>query len=65
MSEGKMFVAQIHSEPSAVCLVCGGYQFEDSTIINPNIPYLCDRCRAALLKIVESEEAPDGKRTDR
>ena len=43
---------------TAVCLVCGGYQFEDSTIINHNIPYICDRCRAALLKVVESE---DGK----
>lgn len=65
MSEGKIFVAQIHSEPSAVCLVCGALQFEKAEYANRMIPYLCDRCRSALLKLVEREDKPDEKRTDR
>ena len=65
MSESKMFVSQIHSEPSAVCLVCGALQLEKAEYANRMIPYLCDRCRAALRKLVEREDTPDGKRTDR
>ena len=67
MSEGAngiLLVPQPHREPSARCLVCAALEYEKAEYVNLMIPYLCDRCRSALIKVVESEDE-DGKRTDR
>ena len=66
-----MSIIEVHQDDrdyenkTRMCLVC--HSFENKNCVHADVlyPYLCDRCRAALLKIVESEEAPDGKRTDR
>ena len=68
MSEGVngiFLVPQTHSEPSARCLVCASLKYEKAEYVDLMRPYLCDRCRSALLKIVESEDSTDGNRTDR
>ena len=67
MSEGEngiLLVPQLHREPSARCLVCAALEYEKVEYVDLMRPYLCDRCRSALIKVVESED-DDGKRTDR
>lgn len=66
MSEGAngiLLVPQPHIVPSARCLVCTALEYEKVERVDLMRPYLCDRCRSALLKVVESED-DDGKRTD-
>ena len=62
---GILFVPQTHSEPSERCLVCAALEYEKAEYVDLMRPYLCDRCRAALLKVVEREDTTDGKITDR
>lgn len=42
--------------PSKICLICNCTEFPEATIWRTDVAWLCDRCRNALLKVVESEE---------
>ena len=50
---------------TVMCLVCLRSENAKCVDVDLSFPWLCDRCRTALLKIVESEDTPDGKRTYR
>lgn len=43
--------------PSKICLICNCKEFSKSIILRTDVAWLCDRCRNALLKVVESEVA--------
>ena len=38
------------------CLVCGQLENPNCLYVDNAKPYLCDRCKKALLKVVESED---------
>lgn len=38
------------------CLVCGQLEKPNYIYVDNAKPYLCDRCKKALLKVVESED---------
>lgn len=42
--------------PSRVCLVCERKEYPLADFVYINNPWLCDKCRAALLKVVEETE---------
>lgn len=42
--------------PSRQCLVCERKEDPKAEIVSTNASWLCDKCRAALLKVVESED---------
>ena len=41
--------------PTCRCLVCERLKNPKASIVNLDTAWLCDKCRAALLKVVESE----------
>lgn len=43
--------------PSKICLICNCKEFPKATILRTDFAWLCNRCRNALLKVVESEDA--------
>jgi hypothetical protein len=43
--------------PSKICLICNRKELPKSIILRTDVAWLCDRCRNALLKVVESEDA--------
>lgn len=43
--------------PSKICLICNCKEIPKATILRTDVAWLCDRCRNALLKVVESEDA--------
>ena len=45
------------SEPTRRCLVCECLEHPDAPCVSPNKAWLCSKCKAALLKVVESEDA--------
>ena len=42
--------------PTQACLVCGCKENPTSDIVFTDKAWLCDKCRAALLKVVEETE---------
>lgn len=43
--------------PSKMCLICNRKEFPEAVASRTDVAWLCDRCRNALLKVVESEDA--------
>ena len=43
------------TEPTRRCLICESLENPKVEIISESRVWLCDKCRAALLKVVESE----------
>lgn len=44
------------SLPTRQCLVCERKENPKAEIVDTYASWLCDKCRAALLKVVESED---------
>lgn len=42
--------------PSRACLVCGKLEKEEAKVANASIPWLCDRCKNTLLKLIKENE---------
>lgn len=42
--------------PTRQCLVCERKENPKAVMVYTNASWLCDKCRAALLKVVESED---------
>lgn len=42
--------------PSKICLICNCTEFPKAKIFRTDVAWICDRCRNALLKVVEREE---------
>lgn len=57
--EGKTATIDISNdaaEPTRACLVCECKENPLSNLVYINKTWLCDKCRAALLKVVEEAE---------
>lgn len=60
--EGKTITIDISNtvaEPTRVCLVCECKEHPLANFVYKDKAWLCDKCRAALLKVVEEIEKGD------
>lgn len=55
-------ISNIVEEPTRDCLVCGCKENPLSNIVYTDNIWLCDNCRAALLKVVKETEKGGGEK---
>ena len=54
----KYYAPNYTALPTRQCLVCGVLEnySVSATVVDTSLPWLCDRCRSALLKLIKENE---------
>ena len=54
----KYYAPNYTALPTRQCLVCGALEnySVSATVVDTSLPWLCDRCRSALLKLIKENE---------
>ena len=49
----KYYAPNYTALPTKQCLVCGTLENHSASVVDAGIPWLCDRCKSTLLKLIK------------